>query len=59
MEKKDYTIPQSEIHKVDAQAILSSSSNGSVLHDMNTQKDRPGPGIGGDEEHEGDDDLEG
>lgn len=53
-EKKKYITPSADVI-LTAPYVLSSFS-GNVIHDDNTQKDRPGPGTGGDEEHSGGDD---
>ena len=53
-EKKKYITPSTDVI-LTAPYVLSAFS-GNVIHDDNTQKGRPGPGTGGDEEHSGGDD---
>lgn len=56
-----YIKPEIEIFGIDNSVVLLSGSGrtGDILHDANTQKDTIINLYGGDEYHEGDDDLEG
>lgn len=57
---RKYIKPVSVKYILGQYILMDTSLDGSsILHDMNTQTDKPGPGIGDDEEHDGDDDLEG
>lgn len=57
MMKKKYIKPIIEVIRVHICCQMLSESDG-VLHHSDTQTDTKGPGVGGDEYHDGNDDLD-
>lgn len=57
MKKKKYIKPIIEVIKVHICCQMLSGSD-STLHHSDSQTDTKGPGVGGDEKHDGNDDLD-